>query len=648
MKKNTIIFSGLLLLFNSTIGQTDNREVGNLLCEGIPAIPTILIEKMNQYQNIRSAGFCDWSPDGKSIMMATRFGDVHQLHIIDHPGGARKQITFFKEPVTSGKFFPEEAGQRFTFTKDVGGNEFSQLYIYDMATGTYEMISDGGRTQNSSPSWSNSGKEFIIVSTRRNGKDYDLYLSNIDNPKESKIILQKNGSWSIIDWSPDDKYVLVENFISSTNSHSYILNIQTGQLDEINPSKEEVSYGNGLWSADGKGIFIINDQGSEFLTLKYYDIATKKLADITSSIPWDISGMDANKSRSKIVFSANENGLSKLYLLDATTKKFTAINGLPVGVISGLHFNPKSDEIGMTINTPQSPGDIYTYDPNTTKLSRWTYSEVGGLNNSAFTVPTLIGFETFDKVNNQPRKIPAFYYKPKSITGKLPVVINIHGGPEAQFLPNFNSFISFLTNELGIAVIAPNVRGSSGYGKSYLKMDNGFLREESVKDIGALLDWIAKQPELDASRVAVYGGSYGGYMTLASLVKFNDRLKCGIDVVGISNFITFLQNTEDYRKDLRRVEYGDERDPKMKEFLTRISPANRVDKITKPLFIIQGLNDPRVPVTEAEQMKQKMRDQKGDVWYLLAKDEGHGFKKKTNLDYSQWSMVLFLQEKLIK
>ena len=237
----------------------------------------------------------------------------------------------------------------------------------------------------------------------------------------------------------------------------------------------------------------------------------------------------------------------------------------------------------------------------------------------------------------------------QKLTGKkIPVIINIHGGTEGQSVPVFSPFIAYVTNELGIAVLSPNVRGSSGYGKTFLKLDNGFKREESVKDIGALLDWIAKQPELDASRVAVWGGSYGGYMVLASMTNFNDRIKCGIDVVGISNFVTFLQNTEDYRKDLRRVEYGDERDPKMKEYLLKISPANNVDKITKPLFIIQGLNDPRVPASESEQMKQNMRNKGRNVWYMLAKDEGHGFRKKPNVDYMQWSVVMFLQQNLLK
>jgi dipeptidyl aminopeptidase/acylaminoacyl peptidase len=329
------------------------------------------------------------------------------------------------------------------------------------------------------------------------------------------------------------------------------------------------------------------------------------------------------------------------------TRKFDQLKGLPTALISPAEFHPDGRTFSLLINSPNSPSDIYTYNLDTNALVQWTFSEVGGLDNSKFTEPTIIEFETFDQVNKKPRKIPAFYYKPANAKGKLPVVIEIHGGPEGQTFPAFDPFRSFLINELGVAVIEPNVRGSSGYGKSYLRLDNGFKREESVQDIGKLLDWIAKQPELDASRVAVTGGSYGGYMVLASMVHFNDRIRCGVDVVGISNFVTFLQNTEDYRKDLRRVEYGDERDPKMNAFLQKISPLNQVDKITKPLFIVQGLNDPRVPYTEAEQMKNRLQEKKGEVWYLLAKDEGHGFRKKENYTFEQLATVLFFQKYLL-
>jgi dipeptidyl aminopeptidase/acylaminoacyl peptidase len=638
----------LLLLLSIALPAQEKKESGSLVLENIPEIPTSLVERMNQYQSTRWAALSSWNPNGKGILMLTRFAETAQLHIVDFPGGDRRQITFMKEPIGGGTYCPDTTYRGFMFTRDTGGNEFSQLYWFDLNTGRSDRISDGGRSQNSLPNWSNKGDRFTTVSTRRNGKDYDIYLCSMKNPGDAKLILQQGGSWSAQDWSPDDKRVVVQNYISANKSFLHILDTETGKLEQINPSTEDIAYGGSVWSADGSKIFIVSDQGSEFQVLKVYDVVSKKFTAITSNIPWDVAGLSINKKRNTIVFTTNENGISKLYKLDPGTLKFSEIKGIPAGVIGGLKFHPSGTELGFVVNTSQTPSDIYSVDLAKGKVSRWTTSEVGGLNATSFTVPTLIEYETFDKLNSKPRKIPALYYKPAKASGKIPVVISIHGGPEGQSLPIFNSFTSYLTNELGVAVMFPNVRGSSGYGKTYLKLDNGMKREESVKDIGALLDWIAKQPELDASRVAVYGGSYGGYMVLASMVHYNDRIRCGIDVVGISNFVTFLQNTEDYRKDLRRVEYGDERDPKMKEFLLSISPANRTDKITKPLFIIQGLNDPRVPASESEQMKAKMQSKGGNIWYMLAKDEGHGFRKKNNVDYMQWAIVMFLQENLLK
>lgn len=628
--------------------QVQTREVGNLVIENIPEVPATLMEHMNQYQNTRSAFILGFSADGNQVMVTTRFGDSYQLHLIDQPGGARKQVTFFKEPVGDGSFCPDPARHGFMFNKDIGGNEFDQLYWFDLATGKYEMISDGSRSQNSLPLWNRKGDKFITVSTRRNGKDYDLYLSHMEAPKAYKLILDKGGSWGPLDWSPDEKHLLVLQYISITKSFLYLLNLETLALEPVNPSESDIAYDEAVFSADGKSVFLVSDEGTEFRTLRKFDLESKKSIPIADKIPWDIDAIAMNDARTTLVFSANEGGINRLYALDTRTLAYKPLEGMPAGSISGLVFHPGGKEIGFTVNSPQSPGDVYTYDLQAGVLQRWTYSEVGGLNPGVFAVPTLIEYPTFDQVNGTTRKIPAFYYKPTRSAGKVPVVISIHGGPEAQFRPTFSPFLSYLVNELGVAVIAPNVRGSSCYGKSYLKLDNGYLREESVKDIGALLDWIAAQPELDASRVALYGGSYGGYMVLASMVHYNNRLACGIDIVGISNFVTFLQNTEDYRKDLRRVEYGDERDPDMRAFLEKISPANRVDQITKPLLIIQGLNDPRVPATESEQMKARLREKGNAVWYLLGKDEGHGFAKKTNIDQMQWSVVLFMQEHLVK
>ena len=296
--------------------------------------------------------------------------------------------------------------------------------------------------------------------------------------------------------------------------------------------------------------------------------------------------------------------------------------------------------LGFTLMGPGRTGDAHTYDVRTGKLTRWTESEVGGLNAARFIEPSLIRFETFDG-----RKIPAFYYRPKG-PGPFPVLVKIHGGPEAQARPYFDSFAQYLAVESGIAVLVPNVRGSDGYGKSYLLLDNGFKREDSVKDIGKLLDWIKTQKELDADRVGVFGGSYGGYMVLSSLVHYADRLRAGVDAVGISNFVTFLQNTKDYRRDLRRAEYGDERDAKMKAFLTKISPATNADKIKSALFVAHGANDPRVPLSETDQIVEAVKKQGQDVWYLVFKNEGHGFRKKENRDLFYLLTVLFFEKHL--
>jgi len=641
-----VIFTCILMTTESA-GQT-KREIGNLVIENIPDVSDELRERLNQYQNTRGASPSSWSPYGDAMLMSTRFAETSQIHLIKNPGGARRQLTFFREPVGSGNFCPNPLYNGFMFTKDIGGNEFQQLHWFDLSTGKYEMISDGGRTQNSDVIWSEDGTRFIYTSTRRNGKDYDLFLGNMNDMKNAKPVLEREGYWSPIDWSKDSKKVIVLNYISANKSYLYILDLTSGTLEQINTSaNEDVYYGSSAFTSDGIGIFYVSDEGGEFVTLKYYDIPTMKSTTITSEISWDVDGFIVNKQRNKLVFMVNENGTSKLYKMEMATRLYSKIEGLPSGLAYPDNFRSDGTVFSLLINSPKSPSDIYTYDLQNNILTQWTYSEVGGLDNSKFVSPILIEYATFDKVNGKPRKIPAFYYKPESVKGKIPVVIEIHGGPEGQSVPYFDAFRSFLVNELGIAVIEPNVRGSSGYGKSYLKLDNGYKREESVQDIGKLIDWIATQPDLDASRVAVRGGSYGGYMVLASLTHFNNRIRCGIDVVGISNFVTFLKNTEDYRKDLRRVEYGDERDPEMKEFLTKISPANNVDKITKPLLIVQGQNDPRVPASESEQIKTKMLEKGNEVWYLLAKDEGHGFRKKENWTFEQLATILFLQKYLL-
>jgi dipeptidyl aminopeptidase/acylaminoacyl peptidase len=637
----------ILAIMSFTMLTAQKNPYPNLVTENIPEIPQELVDQMTQYQNTRSAVLLGWNPRSDQMLMSTRFAETPQLHILSQPLGARKQITFFKEPVGNGSFPPDPKFNGIIYAKDVGGNEFTQLYWFDLNSGKHSLVSDGGRSQNGSPRWSNSGDKFVYTSTRRNKKDYDLYLVNMNNPFLSKMVLEVKGSWRAVDWSPDDKHLIVAEFISVNQSRLYIMELETGKLEEINPSKEMIAYNDAAWSADGKGIFMVNDDGTEFQTMKHYDIVTKKFKAITVSLNWDVSNLIMSRSRDRIVFSVNEGGFDKLYEMNTATMKYMSIDNIPKGIIGSFLIHPNGKTLGISVSNAQTPGDIFTYRFADKNVTRYTESETGGLDNTRFPAPLLIKYQTFDDVTGKPREIPAFVYKPQNAKAKMPVIINIHGGPEGQSRPSFNPFVTFLNNELGAIVIQPNVRGSTGYGKTYVKLDNGLNREESVKDIGKLIEWIKAQPDMDPERVAVIGGSYGGYMTLASMTHFNDRLRCGVDVVGISNFVTFLKNTEDYRKDLRRVEYGDERDPNMQAFLEAISPSNNVNKITKPMLIVQGANDPRVPMSEAEQMKKKLQEKGNDTWYLLANDEGHGFRKKMNVDYYQWSVILFFKKYLL-
>ncbi len=641
MKKLFFLLS-ITVICSLAFGQ-ERIEKGNLVMENVPEIPLDIKERVAQYQNTRSASLSDWHPSGDGMLISTRFGNVSQLHYLEQPLGARQQITFFDEPVGGGSFCPDKEHNGFLFLKDIGGNEFDQIYWYDFEKAKTTMVSDG-ESRNLGISWSNSGNQFAFTSTRRTGKTFDVYVSSMNDPQKAELLIDKgNGYWIVSDWSPDDSKLLLLQYISANKSNSFIYDMATKKLEQINNADDKSVFQAVAWDHKGENVYVITDKEGEFNTGYSYNVAKKKFKPITHKIPWNVGGFAMSDDRRKVVFTMNEGGISKLYSLNLENYKYKAIKGLPAGQVYGLNFHPTENKLGMVINSTQSPGDIYVLNMDSGKVKRWTKSEVGGLNTTNFAKPELIEFKTFDE-----RMIPAFMYRPKNETGrKLPVVINIHGGPEGQHRPFFSSFTSFMTNELGIAVIAPNVRGSAGYGKSYLQLDNGYKREESVKDIGALLDWIKAHPNLDENRVAVYGGSYGGYMVLSSMFNYNDRLKCGVDIVGISNFVTFLENTEDYRRDLRRVEYGDERDPEMRAHLEKISPTNHAEKIQKPLFVIQGANDPRVPASESEQMVQKIRDAGGQVWYLLAKDEGHGFAKKENRDFMTNAVALFFTKNLI-
>jgi dipeptidyl aminopeptidase/acylaminoacyl peptidase len=645
-KRMSVLWIGVLLAASTLLAQDIPPSI---VADGVPPIPAELRARMNQYLNMRVAVFADWHPRERAMLILTRFGDTAQVHMLRAPGAYRQQLTFFPDRVLDAKFSPAAQKDYFLFSMDTGGGEAYQIHRFDLADGSIRMLTDG-KSRNEGMLFNHRGTQAAYVSQRRNGRDFDLYLVDPLNPATEKLAAELKGQWVPLDWSQDDSRLLLMEYISVNETYLHMIEPSSGRVDLLTgKGTEKIAYGTARWAADGKGLFVVSDRGSEFQRLFYYDLAAKSFTSLTEHIPWDVEEIERSPDGRTLAFTVNADGISELRLLDVRTRRERATPKLPRGQIFNIKFHPQRGELAFNLNSAKSPSDVYSCDLKTGKIERWTYSETGGLNAETFQEIDLIHFPTFDAVEGKPRMLAAFVTKPPAkFQPPYPVLIDIHGGPEGQSRPGFRGRYNYFINEMGIALIEPNVRGSTGYGKSFTQLDNGYQREDTVKDIGALLDWVAQQPGLDVARVAVMGGSYGGYMSLASMTHFGDRLRCGIDIVGISNFVTFLESTKDYRRDLRRVEYGDERDPKMREFLIRISPLTNADKIRKPLLVAQGQNDPRVPVGESEQMVQKVKSSGGAVWYILAKDEGHGFAKKPNADYVYQAVAMFLDEFLLK
>ncbi|MEM6817709.1 MAG: S9 family peptidase [Pseudomonadota bacterium] len=643
-----------------TVSAETNQEVevrtlnsGNLILEGIPAIPDEIGQRMSRYLETRSASLIDWTESGDALFVRTRFGNTAQIHRVAGPGMARQQLTFEDEPVGAATRRP--GSNLVTFAMDAGGSEFSQLFSLNPDDGSVTLLTDG-ESRNSSPLWSPDGSKLAFQSTRRDGRSNDIWVMDGVDPDSAGVALEAEGGsyYAPIAFGEDSEQLLTLRYISITNSHALLVDLKTGEQRRIDGGEERLSVNRPAgFDADGAGFFFITDQGSEFNRLAWRGLdGDAETVIITEEIEWNIDGLVMNDSRTRGAFIANEGGVSALYLMDTRTREYAKVDALPPGLVTALGFSSDGRRLALTLNSAQSPSDTWVLELGegalaSRELTRWTFSEVGGLDTDQFVAPSVIEYPSFDEVEGSPRMIPAFVYTPPG-EGPHPVIIRIHGGPESQARPSFSSTYQYWVSELGAAVIMPNVRGSSGYGKTYVSLDNGFGREDSVRDIGALLDWIALQPQFDSDRVAVFGGSYGGYMVLASAVNYSDRLRAAVDVVGISNFVTFLENTQDYRRDLRRVEYGDERDPEMRAYLERISPLNNVDQIEVPMFVVQGHNDPRVPVTEAEQVVSALRSNGNTVWYMDALNEGHGYGRKENSDVYRAAVVAFFKAFLLE
>lgn len=623
-----------------------------LKAQGMPALRQSVVNAVQPYADFRGFGFVDWHPKRQEMLVRHRApgADTTQIFRVRTPGGQLEQITNFAEPIRGASYEPKE-GRYLIISRDTGGNEATRLYRLDWDSQEPVLLSDP--QMRSSARWTSQGDRMLVAAlpldrTAQGGRreQVETVLSLVDPLKpQSRAELTRlpGGGWGNFDFRPDDREIAAIQYRTASDTTLVLIDAQSAQRRPVLPAPgmPPAGFFNPRWSDDGQQLFLTTNVEGEFLQLAVFDIAKATLKILSRHIPWDIESFTLSKDGKHILAVVNNNGRDEMRLFDARSGQELDRPEVPAGSMSaGMWHESQHRQFAFSLNSPQSPGDVYSYELGSGS-KRWTTAYADPrVQTERFVSPDLVQINSFDGL-----PISAWLFRPDpgKFPGRRPVLVDFHGGPESQSTVRFMGRYNYLIQELGIALLLPNVRGSAGYGKSFLMLDNGFKRKDAVKDGGAFLDWIAAEPSLDPSRVVVTGGSYGGYMSLAMAVDYGPRLRGAIDIVGISNFVTFLKNTESYRRDLRRVEYGDERDEAMRVFQEGIAPANNASKIRIPLFVVQGKNDPRVPYTEAEQMVEAVRKNGQPVWYLLAENEGHGFAKKSNADYLFYAMITFLK-----
>lgn len=612
------------------------RQVGTARLENVPEIPQDIRDAVQRYQNYREARFQDWLPDG-SMLITTRFGSTFQVHHVPAPGAARRQLTYYGEPVGGAKTVPGKS--RFVLTRDTGGDEWFQLFVRDL-DGVGQPLTEPV-TRNQSPVFAKDGSLLVWSRAIKGSADYAIMAADPADPKSRRMVWQGTGAVGPQDISADKTTVLLGKGISNRENHLMLLDMASGKVTPLDWSvKAKARFEDPRFIDGGKAIVAITNAGTDTRRLVRIDAATGKMTALSREPGWDVEAYDLSPDGRTIAYTLNEDGYSRVILMPLAGGSGMSPQ-LPRGVVTALSFSPDGGKLAVGLTNATTAGDVWTVELGNQAITRWTQSEPGELDPAKLVEPQLVRFTSFDGLT-----VPAFVYRPKNAApdAKLPVIIDIHGGPEAQTRPSWNPGAQYFADVLGAVVILPNVRGSDGYGTKYLNLDNGPLREDSVKDIGALIDWAGKQPGMDAKRIAVYGQSYGGYMSLASMTFYSDKLVGGVERYGISDFISFMANTEAYRRDNRRAEYGDERDPKMRAVFERIAPLKNVGKITKPMLVMQGANDPRVPQSESDQVVAALRANGVETWYVLYADEGHGFLKKANNDLRREVETVFLKK----
>jgi dipeptidyl aminopeptidase/acylaminoacyl peptidase len=594
---------------------------------------------IDRYLNIRSASSPTLSPQGDRVAFLTNVTGTPQVWMVGAQGGWPDQLTFYPDRVDFVSWSPDGSG--LVFGKAIGGNENAQLYWLSPDGSEIRALTNDPKVRHNFGSWSHDGKRISYASNKRDPNFFDVYVMDVATGRQD-LVYQQDGSNAAAAWSWNDKQLVVsrESDQLSLDNDLYLVDIQAKEATHLTPHEGATQYGDVHFTPDNHSILLGTNQGREYYSLAQMDLKSRRI-DIIEDSQWELAATAISDSGSFFAYTLNHEGFSDLFIrkLDTDGKPLITTLGDPTpvklpgkGVAGGLRFSKDKQHLALTFNGARFNSDVWLYDMNSRTLSQVTHSSRAGIPQSAFVEPELIHYKSFDG-----RTIPAWYYRPvtqseaapsgKGTGARLPVIVSVHGGPEGQELPTFNPNYQYFLSR-GYAVLAPNVRGSTGYGKTYTHLDDVQKREDSVKDLAAAVEWLKTEGGADARRVAVMGGSYGGYMTLAAVTLYPDLWAAAVEQFGIANFETNLKNTSGYRRKQREREYGSlEKDL---AFLKSVSPIYKVDRIKAPLLVFQGRNDPRVPYTEAEQIVKALRDRNAPVEYTLFPDEGHGFVKLAN------------------
>ena len=637
-----IVAAGLLLAATVTAQERTLPVPPNVFVDGVPPIPAAISEGIAPYAQFRRARILAWHPTERRMIIATRFGDAPQLHDLRFPGGARRQLTFFRDGVTDRpRVTFDPGGRSFVFLKDVAsGGEALQLFRYDLATSAITRLSDG-RSKNDEPVVSRRGL-IAYATTRRNAKDYDIHVMNPADPATDRQVLQGTGIWFPVAWSADESRIAVVEMISNAQTYLWLVDVATGQRTALSErTGAPVQWLEASFTPDGKALFALSNLLGDAMHVIRRDLTGAQWRMVTPERD-AIEGFALSPDGQSLAVVVDKGEGSELRLTDVSGRP-RATPTLPVGVIDDLLWHPSGKEIAFSHTGARSFHDIYSVNVATGKPERWTWSEVGGANPETLPEAEIVRWKSFDGL-----AISGVLYRPPArFTGPRPVIINVHGGPDQRERPRGLGRSNYFRNEMGVAIIYPNIRGSSGFGRTFEQADNGLLRENAVKDIGALLDWIATQPALDRTRVMITGASYGGYVALSAAILYGDRLRCVNPVFGITDYPSYLSSTDMSRQANRNAEYGDPGDPTTLEFLKRISPLTNVAKLKIPAYIVAGAKDTRVPVAQAESFYKALKANGTPVWYMVFQDAGHLQLSNANNDFSFSTWVLFLQKYLL-